>query len=222
MLKKSLLSLALLAAAAAAAAQGQAEPVSLEVVQKSFYPYRDGVPTVPGLMPGMTIDQSNVEQFREALDPAMYQFIRNGDTGIKVGETTSFDLHPSYIEATRQYSGDVHLGEKHGEISPTIAGRPFPQEPSLDDPRAGEKLAWNYKYGYNWGDSAAIAPFYWKFRDMDTAKVERTLKMNFHFLNFTHRTSQEPFPAITPNPRSCSAASTSRCWSRSTSRTPSC
>ena len=79
----------------------------------------------------------------------------------------TFALHQSYVDATRKYSGDVKLGDKSGEISGSVAGRPFPQEPSMDDPRAGEKLAWNYKYGYNWGDSASIYPFYWKYRDME-------------------------------------------------------
>ena len=70
----------------------------------------------------------------------------------------------------------------------------------MDDPRAGEKLAFNYKYGYNWGDNAAIYPFYWKYRDMESAKVERTLKFNFHFLNYKHRVNQDPVPEFADNP----------------------
>lgn len=173
---------------------------NLQDVDSSFYPYKNGVPSFAGLSAGMTINKENVEQFKEVLDPAMYQFIKSGDTEIKVGETTSFDLHPSYVEATKANLATVKLGDTPGKLTGSIAGRPFPEEPSLDDPRAGEKLAWNYKYGYNWGDSAAIMPFYWKFRNMNSGKLERTLKFNFHFLNFTHRTQQEPTPAITPNP----------------------
>jgi len=173
---------------------------SLQDVENSFYPYKSSTPTFDGLSIGMTINKDNVEQFKTIIDPAMYQFIKTGDTEIKVGETTSFDLHSSYVEATKANLANVKLGSKPGEISGSLAGRPFPEEPSLDDPRAGEKLAWNYKYGYNWGDSAAIQPFYWKFRNMKNGKLERTLKFNFHFLNFTHRTQQEPVPAITPNP----------------------
>ena len=146
MLKKTLLSVALSLGVISTAATAQ---VSDEVINNSFYPYKDGVPSYAGLEVGMTIDQSNVEKFKDILDPAMYMFISRGDTQIKVGETTSFDLHPSYVEATRKYTDGVTLGEKVGQISDHQAGRPFPQEPSLDDPRAGEKLAWNYKYGYN-------------------------------------------------------------------------
>ncbi|MBR9912788.1 MAG: DUF1329 domain-containing protein [Gammaproteobacteria bacterium] len=197
MFKKTLSSLALCASVAVAA---QAAPISEDVIQQSFYPYAKGKPTAASIQPGMVISSANVDAVKDYLDPAMYQFIKNGDTEITVSDTMDFALHDSYVEATRKYAGDTRLGEKIGEIEGSEAGRPFPQEPSLDDPRAGEKLAWNYKNGYNWGDSAAIMPFYWKYRDMNSGKVERTVKFNFHFLNYTHRTQQEPYPAITPNP----------------------
>lgn len=195
MLNKTFISLALTAAVSTTAIAATDQDV-----ENSFFPYKNGVPSYNGLSAGMTINQSNVEQFKEILDPAMYEFLKAGDTEIKVGETTSFDLHSSYVDATKANLANVKLGDNPGEISGSVAGRPFPEEPSMDDPRAGEKLAWNYKYGYNWGDSAAIMPFYWKFRNMETGKLERTLKFNFHFLNFTHRTQQDPTPAITPNP----------------------
>lgn len=195
MLNKTFISLALTAAVSTSAIAATEQDV-----ENSFFPYKNGVPSYTGLSAGMTINQGNVEQFKEVLDPAMYEFIKAGDTEVKVGETTSFDLHSSYVDATKANLANVKLGVNPGEISGSVAGRPFPEEPSLDDPRAGEKLAWNYKYGYNWGDSAAIMPFYWKFRNMETGKLERTLKFNFHFLNFTHRTEQTPTPAITPNP----------------------
>ncbi|GGK76491.1 DUF1329 domain-containing protein [Amphritea balenae] len=195
MLNKTFISLALTAAVSTTAIAATDQDV-----ENSFFPYKSGVPSYNGLSAGMTINQSNVEQFKEILDPAMYEFLKAGDTEIKVGETTSFDLHSSYVDATKANLANVKLGDNPGEISGSVAGRPFPEEPSMDDPRAGEKLAWNYKYGYNWGDSAAIMPFYWKFRNMETGKLERTLKFNFHFLNFTHRTQQDPTPAITPNP----------------------
>jgi len=106
----------------------------------------------------------------------------------------------SGVEATRKYADQVKLGQKSGELEGFVAGRPFPEEPSLDDPRAGEKLAWNYKYGYNWGDNAAIYPFYWKYRDLNSGKLEKTIKFNFHFLNLMHRVNQDPKPNIEPNP----------------------
>jgi len=173
---------------------------TVDDVESSFYPYKNGAQEFTDLQPGMTINQSNIEAVKDALDPAMYRFIKNGDYEIRVGETTSFDLHRSYVDATRANLNTTTLGEQPGEIKGFVAGRPFPEEPTLDDPRAGEKLAFNFKYGYNWGDTGSVSPFYWKFRDMATGKQERMLKFNFNFLNYKHRVKQEPMPAITPNP----------------------
>lgn len=196
MLNKTLMSIVL----ASTLGSGLAQAVTLEDVESSFYPYKDGGPSFPGLDVGMTINSGNVAQFEDVLDEAVFEQIKNGWFEMKVGETTSFDLHPNYVEATRKSAGQVSLGEELGQIDGFVAGRPFPEEPSADDPRAGEKLAWNYKYGYNWGDNAAISPFYWRYRDMDSGKVERTLKFSFHFLNYKHRVNQEPVPEFADNP----------------------
>jgi hypothetical protein len=177
MLNRNLASIAL--AAALGASQGYA--TTLDDVEKSFYPYKDGVPQAEGLSVGMTINSANVEQFTEVLDPAIYQQIKDGWLDVKVGETTSFDLHPNYVEATRKGIGQVSLGEQLGQINGFVAGRPFPEEPDMKDPRAGEKL-------------------YWKYRDLETGKIERTLKFNFHFLNLKHRVNQEPVPELADNP----------------------
>jgi hypothetical protein len=168
-------------------------------VDQSFYPYKDSVPSYPGLSAGMTINTDNVAQFKEVVDSEMYQAIEKGWVELKVGETTSFDLHENYVKSTREYLGQVSLGETVGQIDGWLAGRPFIGEPDLNDPRAGEKLAWNYKFGYNWGDNAAIHPFYWKYRNMVTEEVERTIKFNFNFLNYKGRVNQDPLPNITPN-----------------------
>ena len=196
MLKRNLASVAL----ATALTAGGAYAGNPEDVETSFYPYKDSVPTFDGLTVGMTINSGNVDQFKDILDPATYEEIKQGWWEMKVGETTSFDLHPNYVEATLKGAEQVSLGEELGQINGFVAGRPFPEEPDLNDPRAGEKLAWNYKYGFNWGDSAAIAPFYWRYRDLESGKIERTLKFNFHFLNFMHRVIQDPVPEFPNNP----------------------
>ncbi len=177
-----------------------AHAVSEADIEKSFNPYKDGVPKVNGLAAGTVVNKANVEQFKDVLDPGMYLVVKNGWYEIKVGATTSFDVDKHYVAATRANAGKAKLGDKPGELTGYVAGRPFPEELSTSDPRAGEKLAWNYKYGINWGDGAAIYPFYWKYRNMESGQVERTIKFNFHFLNFKHRVQHEPVPEITPNP----------------------
>lgn len=184
------------AVAFAIAGAAQAVPTAQEV-QASFQPYNNYTPSFSGYTPGMVIDASNIDQFKDIVDPVLAEHIANGWTTLQTTATTSFDLHPSYVKASAE--GDVSLGDRLGDINNWKAGRPFVAEPSMDDPRAGEKLAWNYKYGYNWGDSAVIKPFYWKMRKMDTGEVARTLTFNFSFMNFKGRVNQPPTPDILPN-----------------------
>lgn len=185
----------------AGASQVQAAVTEADV-DKSFNPYQAGFPSFPGLKPGLVINKDNVDSFKDILDAGEYQVIKNGWYEVKVGATTDFQLNKNYVDATKKNVNTAKLGEKNGEITGFVAGRPFPEEPSTSDPRAGEKLAWNFKYGINWGDNAAIYPFYWKYRNMQSGQVERTIKFNFHFLNFKHRVKDAPLPEITPNPSS--------------------
>lgn len=189
-----LLPLALAGLAASAHALTDAD------IESAFNPYKAGFPTAPGLSAGTVISKANVEQFKDLLDPANYQMIKDGWYEINVGPTFDFPNAKGYIEATRKNAATVKLGAKSGELDRYVAGRPFPEEPKTSDPRAGEKLAWNFKYGINWGDNAAIYPFYWRYRNANTGQVERTIKFNFHFLNFKHRNDHAPIPEVTPNP----------------------
>jgi len=179
---------------------GTAQAVSEADVAASFDPYQKGFPSFPGLTAGMTINKDNVDQFADILDAGLLLSVKSGWTELKVGPTTQFAMDKFYVDATKKNAGTAKLGPQNGEILGFQAGRPFPEEPSVEDPRAGEKVAWNYKYGINWGDGAAIYPFYWKYRSLKTGEVERTLKFNFHFLNFKHRVQHAPLPQIEPNP----------------------
>jgi hypothetical protein len=176
-----------------------AEPFTEDDINKSFYPYKDWTPTAEGFTPGMVIDQSNADQFQAIMDEALYKFVKDGWVTIRTAETTDFPLSDDYVNATRQYSAAVTLNED-GTLSNFVAGRAYPQEPQADDPRAGQKLVWNYQYGFNSGDSETIYPFWWTFRNVDTGKIERTLKFDWHFLNFTHRVTFDPKPEFEENP----------------------
>lgn len=171
-----------------------------QTTDDTFFPYRKGLPSFPGLTPGTVINKENVDKFKDVLDAANYKLIKEGWFEMPVGPTFDFPNAKGYVEATKKNGGKAKLGPKVGDLEGYVAGRPFPDEPSTSDPRAGEKVIWNFKYGINWGDNAAIYPFYWKYRNAKTGAVDRTLKFNFHFLNFTGRTDHEPIPAVTPNP----------------------
>lgn len=194
-MKRTLTALALAAAFAAPSfAATEAD------VDQSFHPYKGGFPGLPGLTPGVVINKANVEQFKNAFDPGLFDMVKDGWVEITVGKSTDFPQPKPYIDATRKNLNKARLGAKNGELEGYLAGRPFPEEPKDGDARAGEKLAWNYKYGVNYGDSGSIYPFYWRYRNAATGQIERTIKFQFHFLNFMHRTEQAPIPEITPNP----------------------
>lgn len=185
---------------ALACAAGALHAATEADVEKSLYPYKGGVPSAPGVTPGTIINKGNVSSFEAVLDPSLLRHLQEGAVEITVGRTTSFDLHKSYVDATKENVAKVKLGAKPGELVGYVSGRPFLEEPDAADPRAGEKLAWNYRYGMNWGDGLAISPFYWQYRNMDSGKVERNILFNFYFLKYTHRVNQAPTPEITPNP----------------------
>lgn len=178
---------------------GNAFAVSDEVIQQSFYPYNNWTPTFDGYEPGVVVNQSNVEKYKEILDEALYRFISDGWIEIKTAPTTDFPLTSDYVEATRKYSDAVTLNA-NGTLNGYVAGRAYPQEPDANDPDAGQKLVWNYQYGFNSGDSETIEPFWWTYRDMKSGKVERVLKFSWHFMNFNHRVTFEPKPEFADNP----------------------
>jgi len=190
---KSILALSLFMAA------GSASAVSEEVIQKAFYPYKDWTPTFEGYKPGVVVNQSNVEQFKGILDEALYRFVKDGWVEIQTAPTTDFALTKDYVEATRKYADGVTLNP-NGTLSNYVAGRAFPEELDVNDPKAGQKLVWNYQYGFNSGDSETIEPFWWSFRNIKTGKVERVLKFSWHFMNYVHRVTFPPKPAFPENP----------------------
>lgn len=173
---------------------------TMEDVERTFYPYKNGFPQHDFVKPGVVLNAANADRAKDVVDPELIQHIKDGWVEITVGEPFDLVLHEGYIAATKENLNRTGLGAQPGEINGFVAGRPFVKEPDSGDPEAGLKLAWNYKYGYNWGDNAAIYPFYWRFRNMKTEKIEREIKFNFHFLNWKHRVNQAPVPEVLPNP----------------------
>ncbi|MDO8315289.1 MAG: DUF1329 domain-containing protein [Rugosibacter sp.] len=196
-IKANTRTLKIVAACAAAFLAQAAHAVTDAELEEAFFPYKKGFPTAPGLKAGMVINKSNVDQFKDIIIPGHFKLIKDGWMEIPVAATFDMPLPKPYIEATKQHADKVKLGTT---IEGFVSGRPFPQQPSASDPRAGEKLAWNFKYGLNWGDGAIIYPFYWRYINANTGAIERTMKFEFHFLNFMHRIVNDPKPNITPNP----------------------
>lgn len=184
----------------AAGVVGVAQAATEADVETSFNPYKAGMPSYPGLTAGTVISKANYQKFSELLDPATLKIVEQGDLEITVTDPYSVKLHPNYIAATKKNAAAVKLGSAPGTIEGYVAGRPFPVMPNKSDPRAGEKLAFNYKYAQIVGDSGRIYPFKWVYKDASSGKAEREIDFDFHFISFKHRTTQEPVADIEPNP----------------------
>jgi len=149
--------------------------------------------------PGTVISSSSLEQYRQILDPDVADLVAKDWVSITVGEPLSFDPHPNFVAATQQHGGQTQLGADAGALLNYVAGRPFPGDPSLEDPRAGDKLAWNMRYAFA-GDSGSIPEMYWGYRDMRSQSLERTLTFNAHGMRFMYRHVVDPVPALDRNP----------------------
>jgi len=157
--------------------------------------------------PGSVIGAESLEQYRQILDPDLADLMAKNWLNITVGEPLSFDPHPNFVAATQHYGGQAQLGSEPGQLLNYTAGRPFPGEPSLEDPRAGEKLIWNMRYAYG-GDSGRIPEMYWGYRDMRSQQLERTLTFTAVGMRFMYRHVVDPVPAVERNPYSVYSAFT--------------
>ena len=173
--------------------------VSDDVIQASFKPYADGIPTVEGYEPGVVINADNVDQYEGIIDEFLFRYVKNGWYEIRTRPTFSIPVHPNRIQATREHADKISL-DADGRLVNHVAGRPFPQAPDINDPQAGLKLMWNSSEDSTAGDSETIKPFYWTFRNGKTGKTERQLRFHWRFLNWKHRTVFDPKPDIEPNP----------------------
>lgn len=149
--------------------------------------------------PGTVVSPENLEQFKGVIDADIAELIAQGWLTIDVGEPMSFDPHPAYVAATTQYGGQAQLGDKPGQLLNYTAGRPFPGDPVQDDPREGEKLAWNMRYAFS-ADSATIPEMYWQYRDMRSQEIERVLEFTASSMRFMYRHTTDPKPSLPDNP----------------------
>jgi hypothetical protein len=113
-------------------------------VPQAFFSYRNGGPQVAEITPGTAVSRDNWQIAQEVLSRPMLDAVREGEITILVQETSDVPASAEYINATREYAGDVTL-DQEGNLVQYRAGLPFPSiEPT--DPQAGLKVAWNTRY----------------------------------------------------------------------------
>jgi len=149
--------------------------------------------------PGTTLDAANVADYAAFIDETLVRLIRDGDFTIAVTASESIPPHPAFAAATERYRGQASLPAEPGVLLDYVAGRPFPAPPAHDDPRAGDKLAWNLRYAYA-GDAGLVKPFFWQYRNMKSGNIERELSFAAMSLRFRHRVVMAPLPELPNNP----------------------
>lgn len=148
---------------------------------------------------GTLINPDNLSRYESLFDPLIAKLIGEGKLTVEVGTAENFPVHPSYIDATREHWQDTALGDEPGIINNYIAGRPFPEPLDVNDPSAGDKAAWNMRYGYM-PDENEVEKFYWQYRNMRTGKLERQLAMYGAILRFKHRHNEQGLRDLPTNP----------------------
>ena len=147
--------------------------------------------------PGTTISATNVAEYQFVLDTDIAALIAQQWMTIRVGDITSYRPHAAYRQATKQYGGRAELGPP-GKLLNYAAGRPFIGQPKRDDPRAGERIAWNMRLMYN-GDSAHIPEMHMQLRDMTSDSVVRAVEFEASLMRFIHRHVVPPVPSVNEN-----------------------
>lgn len=144
--------------------------------------------------PGTTISSSNIGEYQYVLDSDLAALISQDWLTIRVGDITSYRPHQAYQQASKQYGGRAKLGGP-GQLENYAAGRPFLGQPKQDDPRAGERIAWNMRLMYN-GDNAHIPEMHMQLRDMKSDQLVRSVEFEASLMRFMHRHVVPPIPSV--------------------------
>ena len=155
-------------------------------------------PLPDSLTAAAAISLDNIEDYRSFLVPALADLIAAGKTTVRMGSYIEIPTHPAYVAATEANSGAAALGDAVGELNNYTQGRPFPGALNPEDPRAGEKAAWNMRYGYG-PDEAETELMTWRYKDMASGNEERRIEMYGALLRFAHRHTRDPIPEIDSN-----------------------
>lgn len=162
-------------------------------IDSFFNPYATGFPSAAGVKEGLVIDKLNVDQFKGVLAPRVYEQVKAGNTSITVGKQRTAPAPAVFVAASKKSDKSTKVEFGTGRITGYQGGLPFPYEPSLSDPNAGEKLAWNARYGLEIPDDITVSPFVWEFRDGSTGKINRSLDLDpSRISNTAFRTMNKP------------------------------
>ena len=157
-----------------------------EQVLQAFYPYRQGVPQIEGVTPGMTINKDNFQVAEKVLPPELLWVVQAGDMEINVQETTDFPVREEFVTATIEHFAQAQP-ENNGNIKNYSLGLPFPVLDPADS-QAGLKAAWNFRYR-DLGDNMQTQGMITLINN--SGKVERSVEARYARLYGMHRLNPE-------------------------------
>lgn len=102
--------------------------------------------TAPDFQPGDVLTHADLEKIQPFLPPGYFDEFDFPEVELAIAETNDYAPHPDFLAATEKYAGQTGLADD-GALVNYVAGQPFPTDSlSLDDPRAGWRLVWNFNY----------------------------------------------------------------------------
>ena len=121
-----------------------AETAIPDVVRSAFSLPATGTLQQEQITPGLTLNHQNWQLAEQVLPVEVLRLLQAGDFTMTVQATTDFPIRESYVTATAANLQTVALNGGY-KIDHYQGGRPFPViDPN--DPRAGERVAWNFRY----------------------------------------------------------------------------
>lgn len=123
---------------------GDPTPTFSEQVTQVMFPYQQGPPSVPHVIPGTALTRGNWQLAEGLLAPEILSAVRDGVFTILIQPTNNLPVSPAYIQATLEHADRVRLDEA-GQLQDYQAGLPFPVLDKADT-QAGLKAAWNARH----------------------------------------------------------------------------
>lgn len=146
----------------------------------------------PDYKPGITIDESNVDQYKSIIMDPAYILTKKYKLKLKTIDYEPVVPADSYIAATNKYLGQAKIKKTESARERAFfdytAGLPFPQ------PKTGQEVAYNYIYSYQGDDADNTFGVYWVSAKSGLERFEEwTWK---YIVRTMHRTDVEPIPAF--------------------------
>ena len=108
-------------------------------------PPQDAAPGFP-FKPGDVLTFDDIDKLQPFLPPELWEhreyFFYEG-MALEIGETRDYTPADAYMNATKKYSGQSKL-VTDGALANFTAGRPFDTIDCKGDPKAGNKVIWNF------------------------------------------------------------------------------